>query len=28
MTRTPPVDQENLPQTVPLPEDIIEAAIT
>ncbi|MDF0678075.1 MAG: hypothetical protein P0107_03090 [Nitrosomonas sp.] len=27
MTR-PSVDQENLPQTVPLPENIIEAAIT
>lgn len=28
MTRTPPVDQENLPQTAPLPENIIDAAIT
>lgn len=28
MTRTPPVDQENLLQTAPLPENIIEAAIT
>ncbi|BBL34137.1 protein FecR [Nitrosomonas stercoris] len=27
MTRTPPVEQENLLQTTPLPEDIIEAAI-
>lgn len=28
MTRRVPVDQENLPQTVPLLENIIEAAIT